>query len=250
MEQVNNQEQVSITIKYDEIPDGRAATEECASAFDTFGFFANNGMVKIEEGDMNHYLVKKCFLSGMGPLAVDTRIVALHKNSCSSLIARARLDSFKIFANAVEISDFGLSKLLKPDQTRAYTIFRATRGYTAPEWHSNNSPITVKSDVYSFGVMLLEIVCCRKNMDETLRDEEVVLIDWAYHCYEAGEVQNLVIEEDHVDMEELEKMVKIGLWCVETEFSLRPTMKQAILMMEGFVATPPPASPYSSFIRG
>ncbi|ESR51618.1 hypothetical protein CICLE_v10032827mg [Citrus x clementina] len=50
---------------------------------------------------MNHYLVKKCFLSGMGPLAADTRIVALHKNSCSSLIARARLDSFKIFANAV-----------------------------------------------------------------------------------------------------------------------------------------------------
>ncbi|KAL9462354.1 hypothetical protein AB3S75_000373 [Citrus x aurantiifolia] len=149
-----------------------------------------------------------------------------------------------------KISDFGLSKLLKPDQTRTYTILRGTRGYTAPEWHSNNSPITVKSDVYSFGVMLLEIVCCRKNMDEKLRDEEVVLIDWAYHCYEAGEVQNLVIEEDHVDMEELEKMVKIGLWCVETEFSLRPTMKQVILMMEGFVATPPPPSPYSSSIRG
>ncbi|KAH9669108.1 non-specific serine/threonine protein kinase [Citrus sinensis] len=148
-----------------------------------------------------------------------------------------------------KISDFGLSKLLKPDQTRTYTILRGTRGYTAPEWHSNNSPITVKSDVYSFGVMLLEIVCCRKNMDETLRDQEVVLIDWAYHYYEAGEVQNLVIEEDHVDMEELEKMVKIGLWCVETEFSLRPTMKQVILMMEGFVATPPPPSPYSS-IRG
>ncbi|KAK9230321.1 hypothetical protein WN944_023288 [Citrus x changshan-huyou] len=148
-----------------------------------------------------------------------------------------------------KISDFGLSKLLKPDQTRTYTILRGTRGYRAPEWHSNNSPITVKSDVYSFGVMLLEIVCCRKNMDETLRDEEVVLIDWAYHCYEAGEVQNLVIEADHVDMEELEKMVKIGLWCVETEFSLRPTMKQVILMMEGFVATPPPPSPYSS-IRG
>lgn len=48
MEQVNNQEQVSITIKYDEISDGGAATDECTSAFDTFGFFANNGMVKID----------------------------------------------------------------------------------------------------------------------------------------------------------------------------------------------------------
>lgn len=101
MEQVSNQEQVSITIKYDEISDCGALTDECSSAFDTFGFFANNGMVKLEEGDMNHDLVKKCFLSGMGPLAIDTRIVAIHKNSCSSLTARARLDSFKIFADAV-----------------------------------------------------------------------------------------------------------------------------------------------------
>lgn len=101
MEQVNEQEQVSTTIRYDEISDGGAATDECTSAFDTFGFFAINGMVKVEEGDMNHCLVKKCFLSGMGPLAIDTRIVAIHKNSCSSLTARARLDSFKIFGNAV-----------------------------------------------------------------------------------------------------------------------------------------------------
>ncbi|KAH9717735.1 non-specific serine/threonine protein kinase [Citrus sinensis] len=88
-----------------------------------------------------------------------------------------------------KISDFGLSKLLKTDQTRTYTVLRGTRGYTAPEWHSRNNPITVKADVYSFGVMLLEIVCCRKNVDESLRDDEIVLIDWAYQCYEAGELQ-------------------------------------------------------------
>ncbi|KAJ4715261.1 Receptor-like protein kinase 1 [Melia azedarach] len=145
-----------------------------------------------------------------------------------------------------KISDFGLSKLLKPDQTRTYTVARGTRGYAAPEWYNNNTPITVKADVYSYGVMLLEIICCRKKMDESLRDEEIILMDWAYHCYEAGKIQKLVHQEDEVQMEELEKMVKIGLLCVETELTSRPKMKEVILMMEGIILTPSPASPYSN----
>ncbi|KAJ0016990.1 hypothetical protein Pint_12069 [Pistacia integerrima] len=117
--------------------------------------------------------------------------------------------------------------------------------YAAPEWHKNNTPITVKADVYSFGVMLLEIICCRKNMDISLKDEEIILMDWVYHCYEAGELRKLVNEEG-LDMEEAEKLVKIGLLCVETEFASRPTMKEVILMMEGIVSILPPASPYPS----
>ena len=219
----------------------------------------SNGLL-VYEFMKNGSLANLLFTSEQRPSWNERRRIALEiskgihylHDECETRIIHCDIKPQNILMDeswTAKISDFGLSKLLKPDQTRTYTILRGTRGYTAPEWHSNNSPITVKSDVYSFGVMLLEIVCCRKNMDETLRDEEVVLIDWAYHCYEAGEVQNLVIEADHEDMEELEKMVKIGLWCVETEFSLRPTMKQVILMMEGFVATPPPPSPYSS-IRG
>ncbi|KAH9717695.1 non-specific serine/threonine protein kinase [Citrus sinensis] len=219
----------------------------------------SNGLL-VYEFMKNGSLANLLFTSEQRPSWNERRRIALEiakgihylHDECETRIIHCDIKPQNILMDeswTAKISDFGLSKLLKPDQTRTYTILRGTRGYRAPEWHSNNSPITVKSDVYSFGVMLLEIVCCRKNMDETLRDEEVVLIDWAYHCYEAGEVQNLVIEADHVDMEELEKMVKIGLWCVETEFSLRPTMKQVILMMEGFVATPPPPSPYSS-IRG
>ncbi|KAJ4715255.1 Receptor-like protein kinase 1 [Melia azedarach] len=148
-----------------------------------------------------------------------------------------------------KISDFGLSKLLKPDQTRTYTVARGTRGYAAPEWHGNNLPITVKADVYSYGVMLLEIICCRKKMDASLRDEEIILMDWVCQCYEADEFEKLVQEEDDVEMKEFETMVKIGLLCVENELTLRPTMKEVISMMEGILVTPPPRSPYSSVKR-
>ena len=62
-------------------------------------------------------------------------------------------------SNLAKLSDFGLTKLMKPDQTKTFTGIRGTRGYLAPEWH-RNMPITVKADVYSFGVVFLEIICC------------------------------------------------------------------------------------------
>uniref|UniRef100_A0A6N2LA58 Receptor-like serine/threonine-protein kinase n=1 Tax=Salix viminalis TaxID=40686 RepID=A0A6N2LA58_SALVM len=143
---------------------------------------------------------------------------------------------------SAKISDFGLSKLLKPDQTRTYTIPRGTRGYEAPEWHRHNTPVTTKADVFSFGILLLEIVSCRKNVDLLAPDDEIILMDWVQGCYGAGELKK-VVGEVEVNLEELEKMVKIGLWCVQTEIDLRPTMKQVILMMDGTIVTPPPPPP-------
>ena len=143
-----------------------------------------------------------------------------------------------------KISDFGLSKLLKTDQTRTFTLARGTRGYVAPEWHKSNGAITVKADIYSFGVLLFEIICCRKNMVLSAPEEEIVLMDWIDRCYVDGELRK-VVGEEVVDMEELEKMVKVGLWCVQTEPALRPSMKSVILMLEGTVVTPPPHPPSS-----
>lgn len=70
-----------------------------------------------------------------------------------------------------KISDFGLAKLLLRNQTRTNTGIRGTRGYVAPEWFKNIG-ITAKVDVYSFGVILLELVCCRRNVDLEVVDEE------------------------------------------------------------------------------
>ncbi|KAL4644054.1 hypothetical protein ACB092_02G135500 [Castanea dentata] len=133
---------------------------------------------------------------------------------------------------SAKISDFGLSKLLKIDQTTTYTMARGTRGYVAPEWYKSNSAITIKADIYSFGVLLFEIVCCRKNMVLSAPEEEIVLMDWIDRRYVAGELRK-VVGEEVVDMEELEKMVKVGLWC------------SVILMLEGTIVTQPPPPPCS-----
>ncbi|KAE9449788.1 hypothetical protein C3L33_18315, partial [Rhododendron williamsianum] len=146
-----------------------------------------------------------------------------------------------------KISDFGLAKLSKsPDQTKTFTGIRGTRGYVAPEWH-RRLPITVKADVYSFGIVLLEIICGRKCLDWSRSEDEAVLEDWVYDCYEARELGKLVGEEEEVDMRKLERMVKVGIWCIQDEPSLRPSMKKVLLMIEGTVDIPTPPSP-SSFL--
>uniref|UniRef100_A0A2P2N915 Uncharacterized protein n=1 Tax=Rhizophora mucronata TaxID=61149 RepID=A0A2P2N915_RHIMU len=40
-------------------------------------------------------------------------------------------------------------------------------------------------------------------------------------------------------------MVKIGIWCILNEPSLRPSMKKVLLMLEGTVDVPAPPSPTS-----
>lgn len=148
-----------------------------------------------------------------------------------------------------KISDFGLAKLLRPDQTRTTTGIRGTRGYVAPEWF-RNMPITVKVDVYSFGILLLELVCCRKSYEADVDDErEAILADWAYDCYKDGTLSLLVAhdEEARDDMNLFEKFVKIAIWCTQEDPALRPQMKRVMHMLEGSVQVPSPPDP-ASFI--
>ncbi|KAM3696346.1 hypothetical protein ACJW31_06G031800 [Castanea mollissima] len=141
-----------------------------------------------------------------------------------------------------KISDFGLAKFLMPDQTRTFMRAKGTRGYVAPEWHKNIH-ISMTADVYSYGIVLLEIVCCRKNIDlNASAAEEIVLSSWAYKCFAAKDLYKLVIGEE-VDIMSLEKMVKVGLWCIQEEPALRPSMKSAVLMLEGITEIPVPPCP-------
>ncbi|ONI01880.1 hypothetical protein PRUPE_6G164400 [Prunus persica] len=144
-----------------------------------------------------------------------------------------------------KISDFGLAKLLKADQTRTTTGIRGTKGYVAPEWH-RKMPITVKADVYSFGIVLLEIICCRRNVDWSLPEEEAILDELACNCFEKGELGKLAGDEE-IERRQFERMIKVGLWCIQDEPSLRPSMKKVLLMLEGTVDIPTPPSPSSFF---
>ncbi|XVE83308.1 hypothetical protein DITRI_Ditri16bG0078400 [Diplodiscus trichospermus] len=143
-----------------------------------------------------------------------------------------------------KISDFGLAKLLMPNQS-SIRSFKGTGGHSAPEWE-RNTPISEKVDVYSYGITLLETICCRSSIEVNVSTaDEILLSNWAYNCFSSGQLNKLV-EDEEVDMKMLERMVKVGLWCIQDDPTLRPSMKNVILMLEATidVSIPPSPLPY------
>ncbi|XP_041003408.1 G-type lectin S-receptor-like serine/threonine-protein kinase LECRK1 isoform X2 [Juglans microcarpa x Juglans regia] len=144
-----------------------------------------------------------------------------------------------------KISDFGLAKLyLLPNQSRKTTGGKQTTGYSyfAPEWQKN-ALISAKADTYSFGILVLEIVCCRRSIEVNVPTaDEISLSSWVYNCFVVGELDKLVEADENVDFKTLERMVKVGLWCIQEDPALRPSMKSVILMLEGTIDIPVPPS--------
>ncbi|XP_028757505.1 G-type lectin S-receptor-like serine/threonine-protein kinase At5g35370 [Neltuma alba] len=166
-----------------------------------------------------------------------------------------------------KISDFGLSKLLSPEQSGLFTTMRGTRGYLAPEWLTN-SAITEKTDVYSFGMVLLELVSGRKNCspgseipskDDSMSghsgtSSRTGLVYFPLHALEMHE-QGRHLEladprlEGRVSNEEVEKLVRIALCCVHEEPSLRPNMAAIVGMLEGGTPLAQPRIESLNFLR-
>ncbi|POO01299.1 Tegument protein UL11, Herpesvirus [Trema orientale] len=141
---------------------------------------------------------------------------------------------------------FGLAKLLMTNQSHTKTNIRGTKGYVAPDWF-RSAPITVKVDVYSFGVLLLEIICCRRNVlvTDDGAGEKVILTDWAYDCYTDRRIEELVENDMEAQNENkmVERFVMVALWCLQEDPSIRPTMKKVMLMLEGILQVSPPPFP-------
>lgn len=96
--------QVSITVEDHEIVREESESDEISSRSRRVGSFAwSNGIIKVEEGNLEHDAVRKSFLSGMGAIRKDTQVVAIHKNAHSTLVGQARFESFRIFAQAVAL---------------------------------------------------------------------------------------------------------------------------------------------------
>ncbi|RWR97922.1 Protein kinase domain-containing protein [Cinnamomum micranthum f. kanehirae] len=178
-------------------------------------------------------------------LEVARGILYLHED-CEPHIIHCDIKPQNILIDefwTAKISDFGLAKLLTPNQTRTFTGPRGTRGYLAPEWYQNK-PISVKADIYSFGIVLLEIVCCRRNIELEVEDDEIILTDWISKCYRAGELAKLFHGEE-VEKKQFERIVMVGLWCIQSEPAFRPSMKNVILMIEGIMDVQVPPFPAS-----
>ncbi|KAJ0475353.1 putative protein kinase RLK-Pelle-SD-2b family [Helianthus annuus] len=133
-----------------------------------------------------------------------------------------------------KVSDFGLSKLIDRDQSHVMTRMRGTPGYMAPEWLS--SVITEKVDVYSFGIVLLEILCGRRNFDRSQPEESWHLLGVFQQCWEQGTLLDIVdkySEDMQAHGSEVVEMMKVAAWCLQTNYTRRPSMSSVVNVLEG-----------------
>ncbi|KAH9669202.1 hypothetical protein KPL70_021690 [Citrus sinensis] len=129
----------------------------------------------------------------------------------------------------IGIKEFWTSEIVGARPNEDFVIDKRDKGYMAPECYKR-TPISVKADVYGYGIVLLETICCRKNMEiDASKPEEIILTNWVYKCFINRELNKLV-RGTKVDKKNLENLVKVGLWCVQDEPALRP-MKCAVMML-------------------
>jgi hypothetical protein len=173
----------------------------------------------------------------------------------------------------VKIADFGLAKLLSPEQSGLFTTMRGTRGYLAPEWLTD-APVSDKADVYSFGMVLLEILRGTKNSKLVHQDEEdtatgsVASVSGstssdgrggsyfpavALEVHEEGgrRYEELVDPrlERRANAAEVARVVRVALCCLHEDASLRPPMTAVAAMLDGSMEVREPRPEQLAYLR-
>ncbi|XP_047173342.1 probable receptor-like protein kinase At1g11050 [Vigna umbellata] len=145
------------------------------------------------------------------------------------------------------VADFGLAKQSREGQSHLTTRVAGTHGYLAPEY-ALYGQLTEKSDVYSFGVVVLEIMCGRKALDlsSSGSPRAFLITDWAWSLVKAGKLEealdsSLVKDENFPSSNPksiMERFLLVGILCSHVMVALRPTISDALKMLEGDIEVP------------
>lgn len=151
-------------------------------------------------------------------------------------------------ALGAKLGDFGLARL--GDHGGRWHTTNAvlgTAGYIDPEFVNTRHPST-HSDVYSFGIVLLEVVSGRAPV--VLRQDEppFVLLKWVWGLYGRNAIldaadQRLRAGDGLRHDQCMERVLVVGLWCAHPDQSERPSIAQAMHILQAEDARLPPLPP-------
>ncbi|KAK8490598.1 hypothetical protein V6N12_076265 [Hibiscus sabdariffa] len=139
----------------------------------------------------------------------------------------------------VKLGDFGLARLMDHELGPVTTGLAGTLGYMAPEYVITGRA-SKASDVYSFGIVALEIATGRKSVDGVEGNFHLGLAEWVWHLYGTQNLPAAADERLHAEFDEqqIECLMIVGLWCAHPDSSLRPSIGQAIQVLDFDAALP------------
>ncbi|XP_028782000.1 L-type lectin-domain containing receptor kinase VII.1-like [Neltuma alba] len=130
------------------------------------------------------------------------------------------------------LGDFGLALMHKNDEVARTTKVVGTVGYMAPETMKTGKAST-QSDVYMFGILVLEVMCGRRPIEEG----KPSLVEWVWQLKAQGQLIRAMDErmraKGEVNEQQVETILNLGLLCAYPDPKARPTVRQALKVLEG-----------------
>ncbi|KAG8650475.1 L-type lectin-domain containing receptor kinase IX.1 [Manihot esculenta] len=139
-----------------------------------------------------------------------------------------------------KLGDFGLARLVDHRKGSQTTIPAGTAGYMAPECLTTGK-VSKESDVYSFGVVALEIACGRRAVELKLEQGQIKIVEFVWKLYGMGKLLEAADPKlcRDFDEQQMERLMKIGLWCAHPDPILRPSTWEVANVLLNFEAVLP-----------
>lgn len=164
-------------------------------------------------------------------LGIASSLLYLHEEWEQCVVHRD-IKSSNVMLDAnfnAKLGDFGLARLVDHELGSQTTVLAGTMGYLAPECVTTGKS-SKESDVYSFGVVALEITCGRRSIESNEEAKKIRLVEWVWELYGKGELFEGVDRGLNLEFDErkMECLMVVGLWCCHPDFTMRPSIRQVI----------------------
>ncbi|CAL4990438.1 unnamed protein product [Urochloa decumbens] len=140
-----------------------------------------------------------------------------------------------------KLADFGAAQVLHGTDDYVFENYViGDMNYIDPVYMTTGR-LSTKSDVYNFGVTLLETfrgMCGSKPPP----DDKMPPVKWAWAVHQDGQMKDLFDPSlsNESQLEEIKRLLAIGLVCTEYDQNDRPTMLDVLEMLDGKKEVPVP----------